>query len=209
MRLWCQSMSRAPPHPTHTHHPPKNLPASPLRLSTVGKNCRTQQHCLPGAHPKARRPPDHLPYCFNTLCSVRQMCRESWIQPRGQGPDYQQQARCRCQGCSYTKLPLTHRWNAPTLLGATRSSVRELRPGMFTKLWSQPTGRISTTKSAKPKKGGRKLCGPTTGYSPENVVPRRSPLRSPRCTAPCPGINQTPHRGGEVVQVGKKFPESC
>lgn len=39
------------------------------------------------------------------------------------------------------------------------------------------------------------MCGPTTGHPSENYRAGCSLLRSPHRTDPCPGINQTPHRG--------------
>lgn len=163
--------------------PPPNLPTSPWRPSTVGKNCRTQRRCLSWAPRRAHWFPGRLPLWWNSLCSVTRLNPSP---PEGARP--QRQTRCRGQGCSYRRLSLAHRANAPELPDMIQSSLRKSCPGMLTQIPRQhtklPTLWANWTHS---RSFGRAAC---------------SPLRCPHHTLWSPGANPG------VVEVRDKFSRS-
>lgn len=109
------------------------------------------------------------------------MCRKAQRHGRkGRGEGGKSSSNKRdvgANGCSYTKLPLTHRGKAPILLGAGRSLVREARPGMLTELPRQLAGHHRMWKRRR---------GDATGHPFERNKKSSLSLRSPRCKAPCP-----------------------
>lgn len=124
------------------------------------------------------------------------MCRKAQRhgrKGRGGGKSSSNKRDVGAKGCSYTKLPLTHRGKAPTLLGTGRSLLREARPGMLTELPRQLAGHHGMWKR---RRGEQKRVDAATGH-PFEQKKKKVPSR---CAVPAARLrarpeNQAQHRG--------------